>query len=318
MDYELTKISSIEQLSDFDDEYVYDIIMQDESTPWFFADDVLVHNSCYYICNGAVDKDTAIEIADLAAENVNESFPDFMRRAFNCQPGFDELIKAGREIVGIRGLFQAKKKYIVKVVDLEGMAVDKMKSQGSEIKKADTPKIIQAFLKSTVDMILDGISYDEIATHVNDQRKNILKKAGNVFLLGVAKQVNNLDKYTAEYQSPGSQRSDSGGKLTIPGHARAACNFNFLLDIFDKGAKAIRSGDKVLIYYLKKNQYGFDSIAFPAEFSKFPKWFEENFQVDIKKTEERMFDSKLSGIFDALGKEVPSPQSVLTNSILQF
>jgi DNA polymerase elongation subunit (family B) len=275
-------------------------------------------DSCYYKCIGATDKESAIKIADEAAEAVNASFPEFMREAFLCQPGFDTFIEAGREIVGVRGLFQAKKKYMIKVVDLEGFAVDKMKSQGSEIKKADTPKIIQKFLKSTVDMILDGVDYDTVATFVNEQRREILKKKINLFSLGVAKQVNNLDKYTAEYLRPGTIRNESGNKLTIPGHARASCNYNFLLDHFEKGAKTIRSGDKVLIYHLKPNQFKFLTIAFPSEMVRFPKWFEENFAVDVKKTEDSMFDSKLSGIFSALGKDVPSPQSVLTNSILEF
>ena len=193
-----------------------------------------------------------------------------------------------------------------------------MKTQGSEIKKADTPKIIQTFLKETVDMILDGVEYEQVATYVNEQRKHILKKKENVFLLGVAKQVNNLDKYAAEYANPGTILTESGSKLTIPGHARAACNYNRLLDIFDKGAKTIRSGDKVLVFYVKPNQFKFDAVAFPAEFTRFPKWFEENFSVDAKKTEAKMFDNKLKGIFSALGKDIPSPQSVLTNSILEF
>lgn len=274
-------------------------------------------DSCYYKTY-ATNKEDAIEAADLAADICNKTFPKFMQEAFNCQAGFDSLIAAGRELVGIRGLFQAKKKYIIKIIDLEGQPVDKMKSMGSEIKKADTPKIIQQFLKTTVDMILDGQSYDDVVEYVNDQRILILKKRNSVFLLGVAKQVNNLDKYTAEYINPGTHRSTNGGKLTIPGHARASCNYNHLLNIFDKGSKAIRSGDKVLIFYLKPNQFKFDALAFPAEFSKFPKWFDENFSIDVKKTENRMFDSKLAGIFEALGKDVPSPQSVLTNSILSF
>lgn len=281
-------------------------------------------DSTYYICGNADNKDeeaekqNAIKKADDAAHAVNESFPEFMRTAFLCQPGFDGMIKAGREIVARRAMFQAKKKYMAKVIDLEGFSVDKLKTQGSEIKKADTPKIIQKFLKTTVDMILDGRDYDEIAAFVNDQRKAVLKNKLNVFALGVAKQVNDLDKYTAEYNNPGTFQNKNGGKLTITGHARAACNYNFLLNHFDKGAKSIRSGDKVLIFYLKQNQFKFDSIAFPAESTRFPQWFTENFTVDIKKTEDNMFDSKLSGIFRALGKDVPSPQSVLTNSILDF
>lgn len=318
MDFKRAKISAVEELGSFDDEYVYDLVMEDSTTPYFFGNDILVHNSCYYKCLGASSVEEAVEIADLAASQVNDSFPGFMRDTFNCQPAFSGFIKAGREIVAIRALFQAKKKYICKVVDLEGTAVDKMKSQGSEIKKADTPKIIQRFLKTTVDMILEGQQYADVAKYVNLQRRAILKDKANVFALGVAKQVNNLEKYAAEYQHPGTVRAAGGGKLTIPGHARASCNYNFLIGEYDRGSKAICSGDKVLIFYVLPNQYNFDAIALPAEATRFPKWFNENFSVDIKKTEDRMFDSKLSGIFEALGQDVPSPQSVLTNSILQF
>lgn len=277
-------------------------------------------DSNYFKCIGATNEEEAVAIADYTAEQVNDSFPQFMREAFNCQPEFDCFIKAGREIVASRGLFQAKKKYMLKVFDLEGVRVNKLKSMGSEIKKADTPKIIQKFLKDTVDMILDGRPYDEIASFVNTSRRQVLRGAerDNIFKLGVAKQVNNLDKFMAEYNNPGTHRSSNGGRLTIPGHVRAACNYNFLLNIFDRGAKTVRSGDKVLVFYLKPNQYKLESIALPAEMSKFPSWFAENFSVDITKTEDKMFDSKLDGIFSALGREVPSPQSVLTGSILKF
>jgi hypothetical protein len=274
-------------------------------------------DSCYFRTL-AKSKEEAIETADLVAAELNKSFKGFMQQTFLCQPEHDSFVEAGREVVAVRGLFQAKKKYMLKVVDLDGFPVDKMKTQGSEIKKADTPKIIQKFLKVMVDMILDGKDYDAVATYVNEQRREILKKKTNVFFLGVARQVNNLDKFAAEYHNPGTMFKEDGSKLGLPGHVRAACNYNVLLDTFDPGAKTIRSGDKVLVYYLKPNEFKFASIAIPAEMTRFPKWFEENFKVDVKLTETKMFDNKLRGIFAALQRDIPSPQSVLTNKILEF
>ena len=271
-----------------------------------------------YFETGTTSKAEAVEAADLIAETTNSRFPDFMRDAFNCQPEFDDLIKAGREVVGARGLFQAKKKYMIKVVDLEGFPVDKIKSQGSEIKKADTPKIIQKFLKETVTMLLDGKDYDEVATYVNSQRKIVLKNPDNVFALGVSKQVNNMDEYLAEYRAPGTCFTESGRAVAIPGHVRASINYNEMLQNFEKGAKEIRSGDKVIIFYLKANDFGFKSIALPAELFRFPPWFAENFAVDIKLTEEKMFDSKLGGVFSALGQEVPTLQSVHVARLIEF
>ena len=318
MDYELSKISSVERLDDFSDEYVYDVIMEDSTTPYFFCNGVLVHNSCYYK-TFADNKEDAIAIADEIAELTNATFPEFMRRAFNCQPGYDVLIQAGREIVGSRGLFQAKKKYVIRVVDVEGKPVDKLKSQGSEIKKADTPRVIQLFLTEVINKILNGDDYDTLATFVNEQRDAVLSKTTDIFALGVAKQVNNLDKYTEEFNVPGTHKNKNGGKLTIPGHARAACNYNMMLHQCDPGSKPIRSGDKVFIFYLRVNPHKFKAFAVPAESSRFPDWFADHFKVDRKKTEDRMFDSKLIGIFAAAyGREVPTHQSVLTNSLLEF
>lgn len=276
-------------------------------------------DSCYFKCLGATNIEEAIEIADLTAQEVNNRFPVFIRKAFLCQPGFDDLIKAGREIVGSRGIFQAKKKYMIKVVDKEGKRVNELKSMGSEIKKSDTPKIIQLFLKDTVNQILDGVDYDKVAEFVNNERKRIMKSGKvSLFSVGVAKQVNELDKFLAEYRAPGSQRSKSGKKLTIPGHARAALNYNMMLEHFDKGAKPIVSGDKILVYYLRPNEYNYESMAVPSDMTRFPDWFVENFKVDKSKTEERMFDSKLEGIFTAIGKDVPSPQSVLVSKLMNF
>ena len=44
-DIQIEEIDTIEQLEDFDDEYVYDIEVDDTHT--FFANDILAHNSIY-------------------------------------------------------------------------------------------------------------------------------------------------------------------------------------------------------------------------------------------------------------------------------
>lgn len=304
---------------------VYRAVVFESSAPdakWLRYSSVIIYSdtdSCYFVSAGAFDKKSAVTIADETAKLTNESFPEFMREAFLCQPGFDGHIKAGREVVATRGLFQAKKKYMLKVFDLEGKPVDKIKSMGSEIKKADTPRIIQLFLKHTVDMILDGKPYDAVAKYVNEQRSEIIKSSTSMFGLGVAKQVNDMDKFEAEYRNPGVILTDAGRKITIPGHARAALNYNHLLTEYDQGAKTVRSGDKVVVFYLLPNDYKFKAIAFPSEMSRFPEWFSEaHFEVDKSVTEDKMFDNKLGGVFAAWGYEVPTPQSVFLGNLLEF
>ena len=286
----------------------------DEDSPVIYGDTDSAYFKTY-----ASNKEEAVEIADTIATGVNDSFPGFMREAFNCQtPDFHDLIKAGREIVGIRGLFQAKKKYMIKVVDLEGVATDKLKSMGSEIKKADTPKPIQKFLKSTVDMILGGDEYDAVEEFVNIQRKKLFsnKSYGDIIHLGVARAANNLDSQYEEYK-----RYELTGKkkVKLPGHIRAACNYNTLALQFEgPGARLIQSGDKVKVFYLNTNTFHLKSIAFPADITKFPSWFEDQFRVDVKLTEEKMIDAKLEGIFSAWGYDVPTIQGAFIKTIIEF
>ena len=120
---------------------------------WFTECDAITYGDTdsIYFQTFADSYEEAVEKADAIAEVTNESFPEFMQRSFNCTDGRQNLISAAREIVAERGLFMhAKKKYTLRGVNLDGNDLrdkPKLKSMGSEIKKADTPKAVQEFLK---------------------------------------------------------------------------------------------------------------------------------------------------------------------------
>lgn len=275
-------------------------------------------DSCYFKTLGTGYED-AVQRADNIAEFTNSSFPEFMSRSFNCLNGNEKLIAAAREIVGERGLFlRAKKKYTIKVVNLDGVDLrdkPKLKSMGSEIKKADTPKVIQDFLKGLMNHVLDGADYGVLEKFVNSHRGTLIREVKNVLDLAPAKQVNDLDSYYAEYQRT---EKIGRGRAKLPGHVRAAVNYNEMILAMDQGAKPIKAGDKIAILYLKPNYLKMTSIAFPADMVHLPEWFNENFQVDMKVTETKMIDSKLDGIFEALDMELPTPQQSFLNSTFGF
>jgi len=298
-------------------------------------------DSCYFKTLETT-RQNAIKRADEIAETVNDSFPEFMRQTFLCSSAkYDSLIKAGREIVGRRGLFlDAKKKYTIRVVDMEGLDVFKLKMMGSELKKVDTPKVIQDFLKSLMELVLDGVqgleakvksgelspieavelveevSEKKLEVFVNRSRGSLVTRIENPIVLGSAKSINGLDAYYAEWART---EKINAGKCRLPGHVRAAINYNEIAQHFEKTeAKLMKSGDKGLIFYLKPNEFGFKSLAMPVDFEHFPKWFDDNFELDRKLTEEKMIDSKIEGIYEALGWEIPTPQKTLTQKILRF
>jgi DNA polymerase elongation subunit (family B) len=260
-----------------------------------------------------------VRVADEVASKVNSAFPEFMQYSFNCINGNEKLIKAAREIVGESALFlRAKKKYTIRVVNLDGKDLrdkPKLKSMGSEIKKADTPKVIQDFLKEVMSMILGEAPYSEIEKFINIHRGVLVKNVKNPLDIASAKQVNDLDNKYAEYKRI---EKTGQGKVNLPGHVRAAVNYNEMISIYDSTAKPIRSGDKIVILYLKANHYRFKTMAFPADQAHLPSWFLENFEVDLKETEIKMIDSKLDGIFEALGLDVPTHLTAHINSTFTF
>ena len=188
--------------------------------------------------------------------------------------------------------------------------------QGVEIKKTDTPPIIQAFLKKTVVSILSQEEYSKVRDEVLAFRHQLSQDKNSIFQLGVVKSANNLaDKY-AEWEAiekPGR------GKVTLSQNIRASINHNeFVKKVNDKRTKPIMTGQKVRIFYLEPNSMGFDSLAFSSDMDEFPTWFDENFKVDVARTLMKLVDDKLSIYFKAIGWEVPSEQNKFLDDLFVF
>jgi DNA polymerase elongation subunit (family B) len=283
-------------------------------------------DSCYFTMEGLAEtSDEAIELANWVAKEINSSFQEFMQHGFNCQPGFDNLIEAERELVCRTGLLQAKKKYMMAMVDKDGKRIkpgdDELKTMGSDIKLSSTPEMIREMLREVVMMILNEKPKKEIDTYIINFRKGLqhddhtLDSFDPLDFASVIS-VKGMEEYQPQwemYEKTGQTR------VTMPANVRSSINYNWslqLLDIVDD--PEIRSGDKIKILWLKTNQYGFESMAFPTDVEELPEWFKLNFEVDMTLMEEKLVDKKLENIFDALDWSVPTFQSQLVGSLLDI
>ena len=185
---------------------------------------------------------------------------------------------------------------------------------GSEIKRSDTPKVIQSFLKDLMNLILDGHQYDEIEQFVNTSRKKLIfNNLDHLMAIGATKQVNKFEHY---YEVVKNKQ-----KGMVPGHVRAAVNYAMLAAQYEENPATISSGDKVTVFYLKNTNkahlLGMKTIAFPSDLDNVPQWFTEEFEVDTKLTSQKMVDSKIEGIFDAMDLPMPSEkQSVIKSGFI--
>ncbi len=238
-----------------------------------YGDTDSVYFSAYQPLKAEIDagnvpwsKESVTQLYDSVAEEVNKSFPKYMLSGFNCPSAYGKLIAAGREAVGSKGLFITKKRYAMKIYDLEGETVDKIKAMGLDLKRSDTPAYIQDFLSDILDKVLTGSEEEEVMDFIADFRLEFKKMPG--WEKGSPRRVNKLTEYHS--------REKRKGKINMPGHVRAAINWNTLKKVYnDKYSMDIIDGQKCIVCKLRDNPMGYTSIAYPTDELRIPDWFKE-------------------------------------------
>jgi DNA polymerase elongation subunit (family B) len=240
--------------------------------------------------------DTCIALYDSIADQVNESFPAFMEQAFHCPRDMGALIKAGRETVADRGLFITKKRYAVNAIDIEGKRYDvdgkmgKTKATGLDLKRSDTPKVIQEFLLEILNKVLAGADRDAVIERIREFKYEFKERPA--WEKGSPKRVNNLTMY--------GNKELAEGKSNMPGHVRAALNWNQLRQMNgDNYSMKIVDGMKTIVCKLKPNPLGWTSIGYPTDEQRLPAWFTE-LPFDDAEMEATVVDGKVDNLLGVL------------------
>jgi DNA polymerase elongation subunit (family B) len=249
-------------------------------------------------------KDACIDLYDQIAELTNVSFPAFMEKAFHCPRKNGEVIKAGRELIGDRTLFITKKRYAINIFDLEGKRQDiddkmgKIKAMGLDLKRADTPKYVQEFLMEVLTMVLGGAPREDIITRIKDFKTYLSEQ--DSWTKGSPRSVNKLTYYGE------LEKRSKTGKATMPGHVRAALNYNYLRKLNgDQYSQRIVDGMKVIVCKLKSNMLGFTSIAYPTDELRLPQWFCD-LPFDDNEMERTLVDEKIDNLLGVLNWDIRS------------
>ena len=276
------------------------IIYGDTDSCYFTAWPVLKHEVA--AGNMAWSKETCIQLYDSIADQVNESFPAFMEQAFHCPREAGELIKAGRELVASNSLFITKKRYAVLIYDKEGKRKDvdgkpgEIKAMGLDLKRSDTPKVIQEFLYEILQKVLTGTERDEIIERIREFKYEFADRPA--WEKGSPKRVNNLTKYGAA--------EEKEGRANMPGHVRAALNWNNLRRMnSDNYSIAVIDGMKTIVCKLKPNPLGWTSIGYPTDEQRLPKWFTD-LPFDDGAMEATVVDQKLDNLLGVLEWDLAS------------
>jgi DNA polymerase elongation subunit (family B) len=213
---------------------------------------------------------------------------------------YAQKMQMKREVLADKGIWTAKKRYILNVHNSEGVqyAEPKIKVMGLEMVKSSTPQVIRNKLKDSIKVILEG-NESKIHSYIHSFRDEFNKLS--VEEIAFPRSVNGLREYGAS--------STIYGKST-PIAVRGALLFNHYTKVkgLDKQYQPIRDGDKIKFVYLKTpNPIQEDIISFSQEL---PRELNLHSYVDYEKQFEKVFLDALQIVIEPLGWNV-EPQSTL-------
>jgi DNA polymerase elongation subunit (family B) len=175
---------------------------------------------------------------------------------------YDQKMVMKREAIASKGLWTAKKRYVLNVYDNEGVRYvePKLKVMGLEAVKSSTPEVCRNKIKDSLKLIMNGTE-EEMLEFIETFREEF--KSLPAEDVAFPRGVNGIQKY---------MNGDSYIKHT-PIHVKGSIIYNRLLRDKKLGFdyEQISNGDKIKFLYLKEPNPVKDSVisirnALPSEF----------------------------------------------------
>ena len=207
---------------------------------------------------------------------------------------YDQKMFMKRETIAERGIWTAKKRYILNAWDIEGVrfAEPKLKMMGIEAVKSSTPAPCRQMIKDALKLMMNGTE-DNVIDFIDKSRIAFKKLPPQE--IAFPRTVSDVNKYrsTLSIYSKGT-----------PIHARGALLFNHYVKKNGLDAKynAINNGEKIKFCYLKKpNPIHENVISFINEFPVelgLAKYIDYDLQFD------KSFLEPVKTILDSIGWSV--------------
>jgi DNA polymerase elongation subunit (family B) len=208
---------------------------------------------------------------------------------------YDQKMKMKREAIANKGIFTAKKRYILNVYNNEGVQYTepKLKMMGIEAVRSSTPAAIRDNFKAAINIIMNK-NEDILQEYVADQRDEFKKLPFED--VAFPRGCKELEKW----MDSGSGKIFKSG---TPIHVKGAILYNHFIKEkkLQEKYEVVHKGTKVKFCYLKTPNYlGEHVISTPG---KLPKELELDHLIDYDKQFEKAFLEPLSTILGVIGWE---------------
>ena len=211
----------------------------------------------------------------------------------NYVNAYDQKMQMKRENIADRGIWTAKKRYILNVWDSEGVRYEqaKLKIMGIEAIKTSTPAPCRKFLKDAFTMLMTGTE-DEVIDYIEQCRKEF--KSLPPSDIAFPRTVSNVEKW----KSPSDMYLKG-----CPIHVRGAILYNHYTKKkqIDHKYASINNGEKIKFCYLKTPNWMHENVI--SFIQDFPTELDLDKHVDYDLQFSKSFIEPIKVILDCIGWE---------------
>ncbi len=257
-----------------------------------------------FFANKSGDKAKIVELLDMVCgEKLEPYIEKCYQELADYVSAYDQKMSMKRENIADRGIWTAKKRYILNVWNSEGVAYaePKLKVMGIESVKSSTPAPCRKMLKEAFNILMTGTE-DDVINYIDRSRKEFNSLPPEQ--ISFPRSVSDVVKYKSS--------SNIYSKGT-PIHARGALLFNHYIkeNKLDNKYSLIKNGEKIKFCYLKKPNIIHENVI--SFIQEFPKELGLNQYVDYDLQFEKSFLEPLKAILDSIGWKVEK-----TNTLESF
>lgn len=266
---------------------------------WVYSDT----DSCYFSLGCIKDQvplKDGVGISEKFYKTVND-LEDYLNKGITSWAKKNLLTKDSRfvfkrECIADVAVFLQKKRYVMHILDDEGLKVDKFKYVGVEVVRTTMPNAIKPYAKKIIETML--------LTQSQNQTNKLLNETFDVFKsltpeeIAFVMGVKGYEKYE-------SQCKEFLVAKGMPIHVKSAYYHNLIMSKIGGKSETITSGDKIRYLYVEKqNKYGITTIGFKYDYND---EFKNLFKIDYVLMFEKILFNSIERFYDSVSWRIRKP-----------
>ena len=281
------------------------IVYNDTDSSYISVKPLITNGLLFTDENGKLTQEFHDEVQNIE-DFLNDEIKIWGKKALNSK---DCRFVFKREVIADVGIFLQKKRYVLHILDDEGIPMDKYKYTGVEVVRSTMPDAIKPHVKNIIETMLSTQNISE----TNKALDNVYKifKDLPVEDITFVSGIKGYERYAGQCDGYKTAKG-------MPIHVKAAYFHNLILKRLgvENKYETISSGDKVRYFYVEQpNPYNLSCIAYKYYY---PEEFKKIFHADYDKMFEKILYNVIERFYDNVSWTPQKPGSAVQTNLFEL